>query len=433
MRVCGQLPPMSRSAKLALTLAVLAGLFLAGWLAFTRLVPSNDELARRAEVALGDALGVKVTIGALHWRLLPAPSIVMENAATSQDQPITLHKLTARLEVAALFQRRIRVTRAEVDGAVVPQLSLRELKTAGDDSERNVDEVPLARLEFRDVTWVTRRGTRLVFEGDADFDTGWRPRLAHLRRPGAREPTDLTLTRKGPEDRWAAEVNLGGGTANGEVQLVTRPNGRLNLQGSLSPRQVEVSSAMQACGRPSLVSGKASGETTLSANGDTLAELARSLHTKTLFTMAPATLTRFDVDKVIRSGGKEHAGQTALETLSGQMDTQNTPKGMVVDYSNIKAKSGAFTASGRARVANRQVEAELAVDLVDGWVGVPLVITGPLDNVKFSVPGGAVAGAVVGTAVLPGVGTALGARIGATLGKVFSKPPSKPAPAGNAR
>ena len=190
---------------------------------------------------------------------------------------------------------------------------------------------------------------------------------------------------------------------------------------------------MQALGRPSLVSGKASGETTLSANGDTLAELARSLHTKTLFTMAPATLTKFDIAKVIRSGGKEHAGQTVLDTLSGQMDTQNTPKGMVVDYSNIKAKSGAFTASGRARVANRQVEAELAVDLVDGWVGVPLVITGPLDNVKFSVPGGAVAGAVVGTAVLPGVGTALGARIGATLGKVFSKPPSKPAPAGNAR
>ena len=100
---------------------------------------------------------------------------------------------------------------------------------------------------------------------------------------------------------------------------------------------------------------------------------------------------------------------------------------MVVDYSKIKASSGALSASGKARVANRHIDAEFAVDLVKGVVGVPLKITGPLEQVRVSVPASAVAGAVVGTAVLPGIGTAIGARIGAAIGQLFgAKPGGKP-------
>ena len=102
---------------------------------------------------------------------------------------------------------------------------------------------------------------------------------------------------------------------------------------------------------------------------------------------------------------------------------------MVITYTNLKATSGSLSASGQAKIANRQIEAEFAVDLVDGIVGVPLSVSGPLEDVKFSVPKSAIAGAVVGTAVLPGVGTAIGARIGATLGKIFSPGPASPASA----
>jgi uncharacterized protein (DUF697 family) len=106
------------------------------------------------------------------------------------------------------------------------------------------------------------------------------------------------------------------------------------------------------------------------------------------------------------------------------MDTQNTPEGMVVMFNDVHAKSGALSASGKARLFNRHVDAALAVDLVDGVVGVPLKITGPVNAVKVSLPAGAVAGAVVGTAVLPVVGTAIGARLGAALGKIFGSGPA---------
>ena len=126
--------------------------------------------------------------------------------------------------------------------------------------------------------------------------------------------------------------------------------------------------------------------------------------------------------------GKVHAGKSPLDSITGQLDTQNTPDGMVVDFSRIKATSGALSASGKARVVNSRIDAEFAVDLVDGLVGVPLKISGPLAQVQVqvSVPASAVAGAVIGTTVVPGIGTAIGARIGSAIGLIFgSKPAGK--------
>ena len=399
------------------------------WFAALRLLPSDEELAQRAASELEVQLGVKVRVGALHWRLLPSPAVVIEEASTEQPQPILIKKLTVYPDLFALWQRRVKIDRADLEGAVVPQLSLRGLGKQREKDEAAGDELPLARFVFRDVTWISRRGISVVYDGEIDFDPGWRPRKAELRRPNVKPATQLTLARQGQEDRWDTRIRVGGGTADGEVRLEFRGNGRMHLEGTLQPRDIEVESALAAFNRRSVVAGRASGETTLSANGDTVAELAQSLHTKTPFTVGKSTLLRFDLEKAVRTAGREHTGQTPLDTITGQLDTQNTPEGMVVTYTGVKATSGVLTASGDAKIANRQIAGEFAVDLVDGIVGVPLTVSGPLDNVKFSVSGGAIAGAVVGTAVLPGVGTAIGARIGSTLGKIFSPGPAQPASA----
>ena len=118
------------------------------------------------------------------------------------------------------------------------------------------------------------------------------------------------------------------------------------------------------------------------------------------------------------------SGQTPLDSLTAQLDTQNTSQGIVIDVTNVKASSGALTATGKGRLANQTIEAEVTVDLVSGVVGVPLTISGPVSAVKVSVPAAAIAGAAVGTAVLPGIGTAIGARIGAALGNIFDAKPA---------
>lgn len=426
--------PKPRAPQWLLAGGIAVAVLVLGGIALFKLLPSDEELAQGAATELEAVLGVPVSVGSLHWRLGPVFVVELEDLATQQRPPIVIRKLTASIDLAALWQRRLKLSRVEVDGAVVPQLSLRALhapsdKPAGQGPSRlQLDESPLAALTFRDVTWISRHGTRVVYDGEAEFEAGWRPRKAMLRRPDFQPAADLTLTRQGEQDRWDTRINLGGGTANGELQLQTGADGQLHLAGQLQPRGIDAVSALAAFNRRSVIAGKVSGETTVSAHGRGLAGLARSLHTATPFKINQATLLRFDMEKAVRSAGKDHAGKTPLNAVTGQLDTQNTADGMVLDFSRVRAESGVLSASGKARIANQQIEAELSVDLVEGLVGVPLKLSGPLAQVNVSVPPGAIAGAAVGTAVLPGVGTAIGARIGAALGKIFSPATPRPTP-----
>ena len=128
---------------------------------------------------------------------------------------------------------------------------------------------------------------------------------------------------------------------------------------------------------------------------------------------------RFDLHKAINARGKERDGQTPLQELTGHMDTQNTDKGTRFTYTGLKARAGQYTATGEATVYQRQIQASGNLYLVEGSVGIPFTVSGPVDKPKASVPPGLFAGAIIGTAVLPGVGTSIGARIGGTLGRLF--------------
>ena len=413
----------------AAAVVTLGGAALLWWL------PSDEALAQRVADAATARLGVTVTVGALHWQLWPTPRVELQDVATVQTAPVQLRQVTVYPRLGSLLRGPWALERLEIDGATVPQLSLRGLGEGrggaagvGALPEASSAVTPLARLQFRDVAWVSRTGIAVDYEGEADFDPAWRPRSAQIRRPGFTPTTTLTLTRHGAQDRWRTEIQLGKGTANGELALHTAADGTLRLDGNLSPQAVEVASAMAAFNRRSPVAGKASGSTTLSAQGLGVGALAQSLRTRSTLRMAPATVLRFDLNKAVRTLGRDHAGSTTLDSLSGQMETQNTPDGMVTRFTALQARSGILGLSGQATLANRQVDADLAVDLVDGLVGVPLRVQGPVQAPTVSVSGGTVAGAVVGTAVLPGIGTALGARIGATLGQLFgSGAPAAPA------
>lgn len=424
---------MTRARKWLVGLGAVLGLLLLLVLIGLSLLPRDDELARRLAGQLSTATGVPVTIGAVQWRVWPSPRVVIENVVTEQPKPITLRKITLQPNLQALWQRRLQFDRARLEGAFVPHLSVlalgRSAKAGPPALPLQLDAQPLLGFEFSDVTWESRLGIPVVYEGDVAFDPNWRPRTARIVRPGVTPAAELSATRQGTDDRWAVRTSLGGGTANGELRLQTQPSGGLRLHGTLQPQGIDTAAALVAFNRKPVIAGKAAGTTTVLAEGDSPAGLARSLHTASSLRISRARLLGFDLEKAVRSAGTEHAGTTPLDTLTLQLDTQNTAQGMVITFSNVKASSGALTATGTARLLNQKIEGEFTVDLVEGLVGVPLKISGPLKALKVSVPRGAIAGAAVGTAVLPGIGTAIGARIGATLGKIFGDGPD-PAPAG---
>lgn len=371
---------------------------------------------------------MKVTVRSAHLQLWPHPEFVLADVATVQAQPISLRLLVAHPDLAELLRRRLSLRDVEIDGAVVPQLSLLDLHgkpAAGHGSML----VPAEQLHFQHLTWITRYGKELEFDGSALLDPDGHPRRAELVRSGVQPAARLTLARQDTE-HWQLEMQLGGGTANGLVELTSDKNGRLQLSGRLAPREIEVASALDALKTHSPVRGKASGQTLISASGDNFREVVGSLHTRTNFSMTQATLLHVDVDKAVRSFGKEHGGQTALRALAGQMDTQNTHQGMVVHFTGIQAQGESFTAKGEATVAKRQVDGEMTVDVAGGLVGVPVKVSGPLGREHISVSMAAVAGeaagAAVGTAVLPGIGTVIGAGVGRAVGKLFGNDAPKP-------
>ena len=423
---------MKRGQKWAVGLGIAAAVLGAAWLAVAWWLPTDEELAARLTAEAEERLGVKVTISSAHWALLPKPVVVVNDFRTQQAQPVVIRQLSAHPNARVLLHRKLVFERIDIDDAVFPRNSVRAFNAKPGASEPDAgDRVPLEHFEFRNLTWIYYSGIAVAYDGEIDFDPHWRPRRAELRRPGINPAFTLTLTREGDADRWQTRIHVGGGTAHGNVVLQTAANGAMHLSGQLAPHDIEVASALSSFNSRSPVGGKGSDQTVLSADGKSVDELARSLHTRTTFSVNAATVLRFDLDKAISTRGKEHDGQTALQELTGQMDTQNTDEGMRVTYTGIKARAGKYTATGKATVYHRQIEASGNLDLVEGAIGVPFIVSGAVEKPKASVPPGFFAGAAIGTAVLPGIGTVIGARIGGALGRPFksgAQQPVAPAP-----
>ena len=412
---------MKRRQKWALGLGIAAAVLGAAWLAVAWWLPTDEELAARLAAAAEERLGVKVTIGSAHWALLPRPIVVVNDFRTQQARPVVIVQLTAHLKVVrTLLDRKPVFERVGIGGAVFPRNSVRAFHGTAGASKPDTgdgDSVLLERFEFRNVTWISYSGIAVIYDGEIDFDARWRPRHAELRRAGIRPPFTLTLKREGDADRWQTRIHVGGGTAHGNVALKSAASGAMHLSGQLTPNDIELASALSSFNRRSPVGGKGSGRTVVSADGKSVAELARSLHTRTVFSVNRATILRFDLEKAISTLGIEHDGQTALQELTGQLDTQNTDEGMRATYTELKARAGKRTATGEATVYHRQVEASGTLYLAEGAMGVPFTVSGPADKPKASVPPASFAAAAVSAAVVTSTGT--GARIGGALGRTF--------------
>lgn len=407
---------MSRARRLLYaTSGLLAGGAIVLLIAVWSWLPSQEEVASRVAQQFHERTGVQIDFSHVRWSFWPQPTLVVENAVTRQTSPIVLSRLRLQASWASVLRRSPQLQDIELDGAVVPQVSLHELSAGGDARHGpgpGAGWLPGdVRLRLRELTWVDRRGIELDYEGAVELDADGLPRQARIARAGSSPPTQLRLEREGQAWRWRVLIDVPGGSWNGSAQL-ERTGERLRLTAELEPRGVDVEALLGAFHRRSVVAGRANGKTTVSAEADTPAGLPASLRTSTSFVMKPARLTRLDLAKAVRSAGAAESGQTALDELSGIVETRGTGNGVEFRYRDLSARSGVLTATGSVRMFRRKLDGELAIDLVDGIVGIPLKISGTVEDPVLSMTAGAATGAAVGTAVLPGVGTAIGARVG---------------------
>ena len=410
------------------------------------LLPSDEKIAAELSARFKENFGIGLKIGSAHRTLWPMPTLVLNELATAQAQPIVARRVMLRLRVAPLWRREIAFDAVDVEGAVFPGVSVRAFRGRGgagqpDDlakkhlpSKWTLASTPVEQLRWRDVRWIDRRDIELAYDGEVTFDASWRPRVAAIRRLGVEPVTQARAERVGSnEDRWRVLMEAGGGTWNGEARLDTTPAGLLRVTGRFEAKAIDIESLVKAFDRRAPLAGKLSGTTEIDVEGEQVTEFARKLHTRTRFSVKPAALTRIDLAKAVSTAGISRGGRTPLDELSGTLDTQGTDDGVVLKYTNLKARSGVLTATGNVRLFNRKIDGDVAVDVVDGVVGVPLKVAGTVDEPEVSLTGAALTGAAIGTAVLPGVGTAIGARIGQQVERMFGGKKDDKAKAGVGR
>jgi hypothetical protein len=413
---------MTRALKwLAVALALLLLLILVAAFLLGRWLDSADFRAR-VERQASAVVGAPVKLGHLSVDVWPVPAVAADEVLVQTRPPLTLGRLEARPVWAALLRGRLEISTLVLRDAVLPQTALGALGAAMRKAEpaarapssrpAATSSTPLPRRALLErVSWVDARGGRTTFDAQLQLgDDGWLDQASFRILAGRLAGARGELRREG--EQFPLRIDVGGGRISGPLQLQRTAGGRQLLQGRLQTEGVEVS-ALTAPSRT--LTGKLQAQTTLRAEFQEAGQIADVLRTQTRFTVQDAVVRGLDLAQAVKTIGLSRGGETRLDTLAGQLNTQ----GQAAQLTNLVASSGALAATGHVNLAaNRSLDGRVTVDVSSskGTVGVPLAVGGTLDDPSVTLTRGALLGAAIGTAVAPGVGTGAGAKLGDRLG-----------------
>jgi uncharacterized protein involved in outer membrane biogenesis len=416
---------MKRIGKwLLIGAALLVVAFVGAALALRHWVGTEDFRSRVAQQVSG-VLGVPVELGRISVDVWPVPAVALDAVQVKSKPALTLERIEARPAWPALLHGRLEITTLVVRNAVLPEQAITALAAAFSRkpaSPRAAAVQPAGtsapklpqRAVLDHVTWVPAKGSSSTVDAQLRIDPDGLPASARVEvREGRWQGARATLERA--EGGWHVHADIGGGTVNGKLQLQPGAKGASVLQGQLDTSNVEVS-ALTAPSRT--LTGRIEAHTSLRSDlaaGGSIAEATRS---QTRFTIRNAVVHGIDLAQAVKTIGLNRGGQTALDTLAGQVTTE----GRAIQLTNLVATSGLLSATGNVAMApNRTLSGRVNVDLVaaaaGGAIGVPLSVGGTLDAPSVTLTRGALLGAAIGTAIAPGVGTGAGAKLGDKLGE----------------
>lgn len=417
---------MSRVAKwIGAALALLVLVFAGVAFALQQWVGSADFRGRAAQQASA-ALGVPVELGHLAVDMWPVPAVAADRVHVRSKPAITLQRIEARPQWRALLQGRLEIATLVVRDAVLPEQALAALAAAGAGAGKKGGRPPpsapdasmalLPRRALLDgVTWVPARGGGSTIDAQLRIDDDGLPGEARIEvRRGRFQGAKAALDRA-PEGHWTLRADIGGGTVRGRIQLQPRPKAPPLVAAQLDTTNVEVA-ALTAPSRT--LTGRIEARTAMRVDPAAQGGIADGMSSETRFTVRNAVVHGLDLAQAVKTVGLSRGGETALDTLAGQVVT----RGRSVQLSNLVATSGLLSATGNVAMApdrslSGRVTVDLAASAAGGAIGVPLAVGGTLDAPSVTLTRGALLGAALGTAVAPGVGTGAGAKLGDRIGE----------------
>lgn len=393
---------------------------------------STDEFRLRVEQEATAVLGVPLKLERVGLTLWPLPGVALDGVELRTRQPLKVERIELRPAWLHLLIGRVAISTLVVRRAVLPQqgidallASLQKIRQR-DKSPQTASSLHLLprRTVLDELSWVDARGKAIVIQAEAQLDSDALPeRLALDVVHGRLQGTRLDL-RRSEELAWEVLLQVAGGTVQGrvEVQSVGETGAEFLLKGQLQTRDVELSQLTapeptEAVRARQPLSGRLEASTTLSARARQPSALLDLLQTQSKFTVRSGMLNGIDLVKAVQTVGVSRGGKTPLDTLSGQVTT----RGKAIELQNLAASSGSLSATGQVSVSTtQQLNGRVNVDL-GGALGVPLLVSGTVDEPEVSLTAGAKIGAALGTLLMPGVGTGAGASMGGKLGELFSK------------
>ncbi len=393
---------------------------------------STDEFRLRVEQEATAVLGVPLKLERVGLTLWPLPGVALDGVELRTRQPLKVERIELRPAWLHLLIGRVAISTLVVRRAVLPQqgidallASLQKIRQR-DKSPQTASSLHLLprRTVLDELSWVDARGKAIVIQAEAQLDSDALPeRLALDVVHGRLQGTRLDL-RRSEELAWEVLLQVAGGTVQGrvEVQPVGETGAEFLLKGQLQTRDVELSQLTapeptEAVRARQPLSGRLEASTTLSARARQPSALLDLLQTQSKFTVRSGMLNGIDLVKAVQTVGVSRGGKTPLDTLSGQVTT----RGKAIELQNLAASSGSLSATGQVSVSTtQQLNGRVNVDL-GGALGVPLLVSGTVDEPEVSLTAGAKIGAALGTLLMPGVGTGAGASMGGKLGELFSK------------
>ncbi|MES3001715.1 MAG: AsmA family protein [Pseudomonadota bacterium] len=382
----------------------------------------SDDFRERVAQQISEAAGVPVKLGGISVSVWPLPAVALEQVQVQSKPALTLERVEARPVWAGLLRGRLEISTLIVRNAVVPELAVTAIAAAFQkkrgaapkpaDGKGSMAFIPKRTL-LDHVTWVQAKGGRQTVNAEAQLDDDGLP--ASVRAEvveGKFTGAKGTMDREG--DQWALKVDIAGGTIAGKVGLKPGAKGGSMLKGQLDTANVEIS---QLTAPSKTLTGRLEARTTLSAEFRDAGAIADALQTQTKFTVRNAVVHGIDLAQAVKTVGMNRGGETHLDTLAGNVNTQ----GRTVHVTNLVATSGALSANGNVTMTpERNLSGRVTVDLtsaaVGGALGVPLVVGGTLDSPSVTLSRSALVGAAIGTVLAPGVGTGAGATLGDKLG-----------------
>jgi hypothetical protein len=434
---------MKRIAGVAVVLAVLI-------LIVPFLIPTGTYL-RQIERIASEKLGQPVSIGSLHFAVLPTPRANIDLLHIGQHEEVKVERVAIIPEIGSLFSEVKVMSAIVITNPVMkmgafdfiaampkseaakgsPALVVRRLEVINARLDWPQFNVPAVNVKARMAEGNQLQSAKLTsVDGKLNADitpqgAGYGIKLVAQQWTLPAGPKVLFNSLKSDMSLQGSRLDIGSlearlyqGTLTATAVLEWDKG--LHASGKLKADGIAVAEAAHLISKKKLLSGKLGGIGTFSVNAKQAARVADNLLLDYKFNVANGVLHGIDLAKaatlLLRKG--EKGGDTQFDELSGTLHVA----GKQIELKDLDIVSGLLAASGGVKISPaRQLDGVVEVKLKKGvvLVGVPLQVSGTLDDPTVFPTKTALAGAAIGTGMLgPGVGTSLGLKAASGVEKM---------------